>query len=554
MSLFSRSMSPQAPRSGDILETPARSAGPAGSFLLKANKIRSWIRDLPLANIGETGDQVYKALAAFNRTELNSLVRSEAIELFREPVRYLSSNMATDYVESGFPMSSKAKKSCELSYELCMEMALSYKIIIKEQLAKKLRFNQKLVIVAVHRALQYLGQALLQSYLSYSDPRPGIWREIHFLYEWAVQNQVHNLPVKETAKQGWKEESQSIEDLYKSHILMSTISPHSLRHTQLCKIHGQLNNWSRLTKVVEQQNATRNSGVFFVNLHSDSPPHRLTNQAETKDSGLRVFDLSPLIAYLQSNFENASWESPASIETEDELLSRSLLKLLIDGWNKPPERRFARRSLKKSLNVVLGLNSLHYLVDQADLQDLTPATGAPRHNEDLEMNLETWKPTAINEVYSVPTDDESVGGYRLRWEHSIPPKVRVGDIIGIQANEPKGQYALCIVRWLKYLQDDKFYIGIEIIAPGCISAALVPSENMISDGKNHYRCLLLTARDVNSIPTGLICDTKEFEPDTVLTLVTNSGARQIMITDRLESNNRFIHYRFKYLEDAQPGD
>ena len=147
----------------------------------------------------------------------------------------------------------------------------------------------------------------------------------------------------------------------------------------------------------------------------------------------------------------------------------------------------------------------------------------------------------------MPADNESIGGYRLRWENTIPPKVRVGDILGIQPSE-NDQYSLCIVRWLKYLQDDKFHLGIQIIAPSCISAALAPTANISSSGEKHYRCLLLSSNRVNSTLSRLISDTREFEPNTVLTLITNAGARQIMLTDRLESNNRFIHYRFKYLQ------
>ena len=117
--------SSQAHQPDEVLETPARSAAPADSFLLKPKEVRSWVSDLPIANIGETARQVYKTLVAFNRIEIPTLVRAQAIELFREPVRYVNSNMAKHYVGPGFPLTSKAKKASQLSYELCSEIAIA---------------------------------------------------------------------------------------------------------------------------------------------------------------------------------------------------------------------------------------------------------------------------------------------------------------------------------------------------------------------------------------------------------------------------------------------
>lgn len=552
MDPLAQTILPQAFLPDLVLETPARSAEPANSFLRKPNGIKNWLRELPLANIEKTGSQLHQTLAALNRVDFPNQVRAEVIELFREPVRYVSSNMAMDYVDIGFPMGSRARNSFLLSYELCMEMTISYKIIIKEQLAaNNKQFNQKLVIVAIHRALQYLGQALLQSYLSYSDPKRGIWREIHFLYDWAMRNEVHTLPVKETAKQGWKQESPCIEDLYKSHVLMSTIPTQSLRHTQIRRIHDKLNDWSKLTKVMSLQDATHGGRVFLINLNSDNPPYRSTEPVGIKDTGYRTFDLSNLIARLQTDIENSSWESPSRIEAEHKLLSRSLLSSLLDTWNKASERLFARRSLNKSLKVVLGISSLHYLLEKANTP---PATIANQRGENPTADLESWKPTIINDVFSLLADDESIGGYRLRWKNSIPSKVRVGDILGILANESPGKYALCIIRWLKYLQDGNFSIGIQIVSPSCHSASLVPLAKASSGQENHYRCLLLNNKGMNREQAELISETREFELNTILRLNTDSGTRQIMLIERLESNNRFIHYRFKYLQVTQSTD
>lgn len=599
MESITQSGSPQAHQPNAALETPATSAGPADSFLLKPKELKHWVTDLPIANIGETARQVYKTLVAFNRIEMPTLVRAEAIESFREPVRFVNSNMTRHYAESGFPLSSKAKKASQLSYELCAETAIAYKIIIKEQLASgNAKFDQKLVIVAIHRALQYLGQALFHSYLSYSNPKPGVWREIHFLYTWAAQNHVHNIPVKEMVKQRWRQKNRSIEDLYKSYVLMSTTSPQRLRQSQIRRVHDKLNEWSKLVKVKPLQESSHSSGVFYLNLWSDRPPLKSINAAERGDSRFRAFDLSALLGTLRDDFDDSSWESPTRLEDPGELLPRSLLRLLIRGWNKSQERRFARTQLNIELDVVVGLSTLHHLLDQekqpnvqmvAETEETSaPATAAGNLSwndsvfstlaiaspvkgsqgdsifadsmniastllgeNNQSSNWMTQKPTDINELFSVLTYNESAEGYCLSWQGAVPPKVRVGDMLGIRSDKTPGEYSLGIVRWLKYLQDDRLYLGVQIISPTCDSATLIPSAKMSSNLKNHFRCLLLNGDGLDKDQLGLITDTREFELNTISTLVTAFGAHQIRLTDWLESSNSFIQYQFEYVEDIQ---
>lgn len=597
MDSITQSGSPRAHQPDAALETPARSSAPEDSFLLKTKEIKHWVNDLPIANIGVTARQVYKTLVAFNRTEMPTLIRAESIELFREPVRYVNSNMTKHYVETGFPLSSKAYKASRLSYELCVEIAISYKIIIQEQLAGgNTKFDQKLVIVAIHRSLQYLGQALFHSYLSYSDSHPQVWGEMHFLYAWAEQNFVHEVPVKESIKQRWGQQNRSISDLYKSHVLMATTSPHRLRQSQIRRIHDRLNDWSKMTKMVEIQNATHNSGVFYLNLWSDQPPLKSVNAAERNDSRFRAFDLSALLSMLRDDFDKSTWESPTRIDPPGELLPRSLLRMLIRGWNKSLERRFARTRLNVELETVVGLSTLYRLLEHEKHPQPVPPRESQRPaaapagnlvwNDSVfstlaiaspvkgsqgdsifadSMNIAStllgsdnsqsasWnsgKATDIDELFSVLTYNESAEGYCLSWQGHIPPKVRVGDILGIRSDKTPGEYSLGIIRWIKYLQDEDLYLGVQIVSPSCNSAILTPSPRASSNPKNHFRCILLNGDGVDKDQLGLIIDSREFELNTVLTLVTEFGAHQVRLTDWVESSNSFIHYTFEYVDNA----
>ena len=163
-------------------------------------------------------------------------------------------------------------------------------------------------------------------------------------------------------------------------------------------------------------------------------------------------------------------------------------------------------------------------------------------------NWNSSKTNDIDELFSVLTYNESAEGYCLSWQGNIPPKVRVGDILGIRSNKTPGEYSLGFIRWIKYLQDEDLHLGVQIVSPSCTSAILTPSPKASSNPKNHFRCILLNGDGVDKDQLGLIIDPREFDLNTIVTLVTEFGAHQIRLTDWVESSNSFIHYTFEYAD------
>ena len=577
------------------MRTPEQRVASEDSFLLKPKEVKRWASELPIANTGETARQTYKTLVAFNRIQVPALVRAEITELFREPVRYINTNMTRHYMDVGFPLNSKARKAAQLAIELCNEVAHSYKSIIKDQLAaENAEFDQKLVIVAIHRALQYLGQSMFHNFLVYGEYSPGIWREIHFLYAWAAQNHIHNIPVKESTKRKWRQKNRSIEELYKGYLLLATVSPQRLRQSQIRRIHDKIPLWAKYTKIKKPHETTHNSGIFFVNLWSDAPPQKAISQHEKTDSRFRAFDLNEILSNVRQDYDASDWESPSRVSEGTDLLPKSLLRLLIRGWNKSLQRKFARTQMKLTLDVVVGLSNLfrvleaenHPAQDEKDKKpkDMTVegtagslnwndsvfstlAVASPvnsQHGDSIfadsmsvastllgEQPAASWAQpaaSAIEDLFSVLTYNESAEGYCLDWQGSIPPKVRVGDILGIRSERNPGEYSLGITRWLRYRDENKLFLGVQVISNHVSVARLAPAGLGSNKQSVQSRCLLLTGDGIDKDQQGIITNTKTYPVGTILTLITDFGEHQIKLSEWVESSNIFIHYHFEYLE------
>lgn len=588
------------------LTIPKQAPAPDDSFLLNPREVKHWAEQLPVANVGETARQVYKTLASFNRMEIPTLIRAEVIELFREPVRYINTNITKHYINVGFPLSPKAGKAALLATELCSEIAISYKILFLEQvLGDEHNFNQKLVIVAAQRALQYLKQRMFHNLLVYRNYQKGLWREANYLYAWASQNHVHQIGVKENSHFVWKRKSvQSIEDVYKDMLLIATTSPYRLTQSHLRRVHDKLPEWNQLTEIgaVNDIDDHGGAGIFYLNLWSDEPPQKSISPAQSNDSRFRAFDLNGILAEARREYEEAEWESPAHLDHDHQHLSRSLLKLLIRGWNKSLERKFARNSLQHELYAIVGLSNLLRLLEKnieeataeeqaTNKQKKKASVSTPSHltwNDSVFSTLAIASPinnlggdsmftegsnlaSALlgtagesdtqnlfdklardpSSAFSVLTYNESVEGYCLGWKESYPMKVRVGDILGIRSPNNPDEYSVAVTRWLKDIEEKQLYIGIQVLASSCSPVVITPGPKASSNRQNQYRCLLIAGGGIESERRGLLTNTRAFKLHTTMTMVTEFGEHQIKLTKWVESNNNFIHYYFSYVEEGK---
>ena len=581
---------------------PAQMPPPKDSFLLSAREVRRWAEELPIANIGETARQVYNTLVTFNRIQVPTLVRTEVIEIFREPVRYINANISRHYFNAGFPLSSRAMKAAQLASALCGEVANSYKILFLDQiLGDERSFNQKLVIVAAQRAIQYFSQQLFHNLLVYRDHADGLWREANYLYAWALQNEVDKVPVRESSNFLWnRKNAKSIDEVYKGMAIMATTNPHRLRQSQMRRIHEKIPHWAELAVIKPAYESSGNSGVFYINLWADEPPTRNLSGLQRKDSRFVALDLNPVLEEARAEFEHAQWESPAHLDKDHSILSRTLLKPLIRHWTKAVERKFPRTETRSKIEAIVGLSNLLRLLEEKRVIEEGEKKPSTRTKDTSRASRLTWNDSvfsslAINSpvtgtggdsifsdsnaiattllgsmddgqqqqdnifqpnikkpdsLFTVLTYNQSVEGYCLSWKSSYPMRIRVGDILGIRAPHNPDEFEVAVCRWLRQDKNNEAYIGLQVLSSSCAEVTVTPSNRPSSNRQNQYKCLLLSTADANAEERSLITNTHVFKLNTVITMITEFGNHQIKLTRWIESNNNFVHYQFEYVDET----
>ena len=591
------------------LQIPKQSAPRADNILLDPRKTEAWFEALPMANIGETARQVYNTLVEFNRIEVPDLVRAKTVERFRPPVEYITTNLQKYYVDTGLPLSAKGWKTASLARELQKELAVSYKIIVERLISgDSANFDRRLLVIALHRALYYLGQTLLQHALVYTSWPEGIWREINSIYAYASQNSVHQVPVKPDNGKDTNGIS-SIEDLFRSLMLFASATPYRLRQSYARLLFAQLAEWSKYTKILSRDEGGTSLGRFNVDLWSDSAPMHNSLRTPMPGKRMAILDVRDLLKKLRSDFEAAPWDNRSGLQSGKPVVTRPLLRLLIMAWSRPPDRRFVRTKLNFDLRVVAGLHAIHgnlyaddqppYAAQRATLFALHESEARPAkvrkkvewsagslehvslapldsdfvtdsllNDSYLAGNQSEWPTSTLTEFaeqsedakldpeqirHSVKTINESAGGYCIRWQGEDIPRVKIGELIGVESPSDRRRYGLGVIRWMKQTADQSLDLGLEVISTRCEAAELrVAAEASQRNRAPAYRCLVINDTDPSTNETAsLVMSAMSLQTGVDLLLTINAKEQLIRLTKLVEFSSAFARYHFELVTTDQ---
>lgn len=577
---------------------PERSAAPAGSMLLNPKEVSSWLSGLPMANVGETSRQVFKTLVEFNRIDIPNLNRIKIAELLRRPIGYISDNLRKYYYDASFPLSAKNRKIAVLNRELYTELALAYKIFIDTTLSGDSgKIDRKMLIIAIHRAMRYLFTVVYQSVIVYDPVPPQVWKEIHRLYAYAEQHRIHELAVKDGQR---RDSVSSIASLYKQTLLFSICSPYRMRPRKIENVAQSLEHWSRLTTLDNQTGEAPGQYDFVANLASDAPPRHSSLETSQEIRLCRVLNTQPLVKTLRETFEQLPQDSGNSEgNRSDPKLSKQLLRQLIHILSSAPKREFVRTRLNFELKVAVGINAIHALQTQEGAGEHTTGqrTGSNTDwidestgntpNQSLytvsgnNLTLEgyddaiqetiiasgfgesgcgqdgtpIWATRSTDqqyETFACKTDNESAGGYCINWQGANAPKIKIGEVIGIQSATVRNQFAIGISRWMKNLPGQGLQLGMQMIAPNA-TAVLVHDLEANNPASHAQKCLLLPELKASELPASLILPTLPFKAGDLVMIEREGHERKAKLTQLVETTGAFARFHFNYL-DARPGD
>ncbi|ROR98771.1 hypothetical protein EDC56_3510 [Sinobacterium caligoides] len=552
---------------------------------LKAAALKSWLDQLPKANLGETSRLLYKALDEINHLKLSTNLRMELMELIRPEAHYASQALSKHFLNQPAVLPKQARQVAKLAHAIQQRLSTGYLLVAtaKQQsnflLGSKKKINLQKSL-ALHRALSDQGGILLRSQQLYDRVYKGFWLRQHLIYRFAQEHQLsaarHSDPLEDHTEQS------SVEDNFKRTLLLGCISANRLRQEEMKVIYRQLRLWSSECHLKEIHQYSNDQ--LIVALYSDHPPCFGALLKPSKHVSSLCLDTQQLTGKLSRQLKSENTG----------VLSNTLLQHLIAAWSSFSSRTNTRAASTDKLFVCVGLAPAHFqIANQRNLEQMLhqrrklqpkqtknnnrfidQAARSPGSNNDVwgsiyqgeqdgasniscsnidkviqerqdaELAASQTAAIKINEYpeHLLPMSNVSPGGYCIAWPENLHTHIKTGEILAVRESQHTCP-SVAIVRWVKRSEHQPTQLGIELLSPACTAyvGRMIPKVGAPS---SYMRVLMLPEIKLINQAATIITPPITFSTDAKLELFNDSDALTIKLNERVAATGSINQFEY----------
>ncbi len=579
------------------LNVPEQTTPSKDDFPNHPRKVKKWLAELKRANMGDFTRKLYNGILTLNRQFMSPKYRLENMEILREPSRHIFNQLHKHFVNRTLPLPEKSQKIVQLNQALLHEMATGYKILIFEASNNLAKIDNKTVLMACERALHYYSELLLRSSQIYSELPRGTWWDIHRIYRYAEQKNLHRKDIKDIEL---SIKSITPEDYYKQILLFSLARPNALRQSDAERLYKSINEWAKYAVISDTHTKNKLNRYFISKLDSDLPPNCVSEEDLSDLKQARTIETCKLVEHLQKLDDNNT--DLSSVVSIGDSISQETIRTLISSWSLCAKRRFSRAERHDDIRVTIGLNPIFSALN-IEATPLQPKTKKPakmfalesipeseKANKDIfsqqdstffithpEMKNETersagaWdmvaKGRTLTESYAQELQDQdsafgalhkdspdahwkianiSAGGYCLRWASEMPSRALVGELISICEKEPDQtfRWRIGVIRWMRYSRDTGLEIGVQVLSPKVISCTVQRLERRHEEP---FNCLMLPGIKPIQQPSTLLLPAHAFRRGNTLKMHVYERDMEVKLGTVREHTGSFTQFQFSQI-------
>jgi len=498
-----------------FLSVPEREKNEQAAEAFRSKPLKQWVAALPTANYGMTTRLFHDKILLLNRTELDSGINMDALELLYPTYKVIYEFLLSKIVNKGFPLTSDDQKIGQLAETVTKDFFTSHWILLEMLLSNKSPgWRQGKAIPAyIERLLRGLSQILIVRYLLHIPTPDWIWLDIHALYRLAEKKGKESVKIKENSKLFGSQTT--IESTYKQILLLQLADPYGMSQREILEVYEEILQWEHAASL--NQSITNDAqNMCVVYLDEDKPPVWEKSFDDTEDSDSRFLLLATDSLVQKLNGLSQSVEPSVgrfdliqkSAAENSLVVSHSLLHYLMRRWSGVSTERMTLYEDKKPRLLSIGLKATH--------QQLNPPT-----NPDEKM-LSDWLVT-IN-------DDQS-----MRCEFDQSGQLSIGSLVSSKRVDiENAKRIMGVVRriWMDRL-DGAVHFEISVLTPQVIAAGIQPIK-VKPDFQVYQRVLLFfTDSDSESDNKGrVILETQKLKNGSKVQLLMQSDTVTVALDGR----------------------
>ena len=493
---------------------------------------KTWLQNVPLANVAEAQRQLLAAVGEFNAAPAAAAIRLATLEVLREAVNFVQIEQARRFTNRALPMAEAEAAVFEDTIELWDAMRLGYLLCLEAcSRGETVMRNQSALVC--QRILVYLGLRMFHHFRGYRQIPATDWRSLNEVYAAAERLNVAEAPVKDYLNRDVNDTSPRI--AYMRATLLGMVNPNELSQRQLTFVAYLLERWGEKAEIARSR---VDEGADVPPLWVDIAGERCAERGVVGDGEIRYLDLRRLAKSLRNRIGLLrKGESPSKLALGEDCVQPSceqLLVLLYRHWCQAKPQRTQER--KRVADVAQACNSMamiHYYIsgkifrqqgEQRELsqkereQIATFGRVSTRDEDDYSVVqgflLEQWQ-----------IEDESLQGLRMvRRAGSPGRRFAHGQLVAVRPADSK-VFMLSQVRWLMQGEGGDLHAGLRLLAGAASAIAVRPTGVNVSMDEKYVQALALGGVSSLGVAPTLVLPVGWFKPKRVIEVFYDAPKR-----------------------------
>ncbi|WP_251359226.1 hypothetical protein [Kangiella sp. TOML190] len=559
-------------------------------------KIQSWIRELPVIDLGESASSVFHLLYDLNQSQFSPKERLQLLEATRETCDELVGALSETYIHSPLNYAPKLRSASELVHALASEQVFGYNAVIEDiMLDAELvdKYRHSLLPAACANSLKGQGLIQLQRYQLYKTVGSKVWEQQNAIYQAAKQQDFFEHKLK-----GDTADLHSVKHQLLKNISLSTCNPFQMKHGEVNESYQILD---QLAPLIQLQPKIDALCLYAYSVQKNIAPQP-SDAIDSDDDDWIGINLTEAVNAIENN----------AIENRDGFLSlfkRSTrleitdsLKLhLLSHWKSVKSRNFIRVNTDDSTQAAIGMAaSHHFLVERAGSEvrerffgkkkpkPVFESSGLSLSSEDDSQHAFVWrrenhfgaeankqkaddafqsiyKPRSYEEIKEQKQDkpfkefksrpayewvkglikDVSPAGFCLAFEQSPSQHVESNELVTIQNyRDGEIQYNLGLIRWNRWHDNDTFLIGVELISPQATPVRATLDWDYAKPAYHHNGLLLPEMPNIG-VDASIILPPMGYRSGQTVAIMTPEQEYKVELTKRVLQTSNFLQFHYQ---------
>ncbi len=320
------------------------------------NKISNWLKHIHFANDLNKQKDILNTLKSINRTQISVTERMEVMDLFEPVSQEILSEVNIQHSFLSLPFSKKQLELTQFIQLFLFEMALGYKVIIKDITNDNELMSMYLGTLlhkACYKSITALSDLLIERYQQYLSEPGKIWLDLNQIYLLSERIGISDLTI---------DDNKTILNAYLKIAVLKISDPYRLMHSEVISLYERMDTWTEYTSLEPLTNKDLTI-CHVVDLSKDCAPGTIYSVFKKVPEEARVININKLKIYIEKLLRKLTKDKDNGLNTlffrqESDMLAR--LKKQFSYLN---ELRKKRYTATNNIKLFSGLSACHYFID-----------------------------------------------------------------------------------------------------------------------------------------------------------------------------------------------